>query len=209
MSGRPLLSYGPSETATNCLLSKYGLGKILNERSVNKLVSTIYKIIDEYPAYVQNAKSKKHLIEQTFSAEKVREKNESSIKKYMNFIWSFIFQSVRLRRRVLHYLCNNYFHELKFSIPLGNNYWANLLENDSYDPFSEIFICQEYADFIPNEPILKLIDIGANYGYFSLWLQSKIDNYPLKSLMIEASPKCKRSLQKSLMTKNYKFQATF
>ena len=114
----------------------------------------------------------------------------------MNFIWSFIFQFVRLRRRVLHYLCNNYFHELKFSIPIGNNYWANLLENDSFDPFSEIFICQEYADFIPNEPILKIIDIGANYGYFSLWLQAKLDNYPLKSLMIEASPKCKRSLQK-------------
>lgn len=120
----------------------------------------------------------------------------------MNFIWSFIFQSVKLRKRVLHYLCNNYFHELKFSIPLGNNYWANLLENDSFDPFSEIFICQEYADFIPNEPILKLIDIGANYGYFSLWLQSKIENCPLNSLMIEASPKCKRSLQKIIDDKN-------
>lgn len=80
VSERPLLSYGPSETATNYLLSKYGLGKILDERSVNKLVSTIYKIMDDYSEYVQNAKSKKHLIEQIFSAKKIREKMNQILK---------------------------------------------------------------------------------------------------------------------------------
>ena len=80
VSERPLLSYGPSETATNCLLSKYGLGKILDERSVNKLVSTIYKIMDDYSEYVQNAKSKKHLIEQIFSAKNIREKMNQILK---------------------------------------------------------------------------------------------------------------------------------
>ena len=95
---------------------------------------------------------------------------------------------------MLHYLRNKYFHEFEHSMPLESGYWAHLLEVDSYDSFSEIFIKQEYLDFIPEEPITRILDIGAHYGYFSLWLQSKNPEIQLTSLMIEPSPSCTRSL---------------
>jgi FkbM family methyltransferase len=79
---------------------------------------------------------------------------------------------------------------------LGNNYWAHLWENDAYDSFSEIFIQEEYADFIPDEPITKILDLGAHYGYFSLWLQSKRPKNEIYSLMVEPSQRCQRSLDK-------------
>ena len=89
-----------------------------------------------------------------------------------------------------------YFHEFHYSIPLENNYWAHLWENDAYDSFSEIFIQQEYSDFIPDEPITNILDLGAHYGYFSLWLQSKRPQDEIHSLMVEPSQRCQRSLEK-------------
>ena len=81
-------------------------------------------------------------------------------------------------------------------MPLGNGYWANLLENDAYDSFSEIFIQQEYADYLPKEPISRILDIGAHYGYFSLWLQSKNPEIEIHSLMVEPSSRSRRSLNR-------------
>ena len=86
-------------------------------------------------------------------------------------------------------------------MPVDNNYWAHLLEKDSYDSFSEIFIQREYLDFIPDEPISRILDIGAHYGYFSLWLQSTYPEIELASLMIEPSPSCTRSLKKIINQK--------
>ena len=100
------------------------------------------------------------------------------------------------RKKIIHFICYNYFHELDHKIPLGNGYWVQLLENDAYDSFSEIFIMQEYLDYLPDEPIQKIIDIGANYGYFSLWLQAKNPDWIIKSLLIEASRTSLRSLRK-------------
>jgi len=97
---------------------------------------------------------------------------------------------------MLAHLRLDYFHEFHDSIPLGSNYWAHLWENDAYDAFSEIFIQQEYSDFIPNEPLNKILDLGAHYGYFSLWIQSKRPQDEIRSLMIEPSLRCQRSLEK-------------
>jgi FkbM family methyltransferase len=94
------------------------------------------------------------------------------------------------------HLRNDYFHEFNHSFPVGNKYWANLWENDAYDSFSEIFIQQEYADFIPDEPITNILDLGAHYGYFSLWLQSKRPENEIYSLMVEPSQRCQRSLDR-------------
>ena len=99
-----------------------------------------------------------------------------------------------IRKKLLFHLKHKYFHELGHSIPIESGYWADLLEKDSYDSFSEIFIKQEYLEFIPDEPISSILDIGAHYGYFSLWLQSKRPEIKLTSLMIEPSPRCARSL---------------
>ena len=114
----------------------------------------------------------------------------------MNSIWSTLLSYSAFRKRILPHLAADYFHEFGHSIPLGNGYWANLLENDAYDSFSEIFIQQEYADYLPKEPISRVLDIGAHYGYFSLWLQSKHPEVAIYSLMIEPSLRCRRSLSR-------------
>lgn len=101
----------------------------------------------------------------------------------------------------------DYFHEFHHSIPLGNQLWAHLWENDAYDSFSEVFIQQEYADFIPDAPITNIIDLGAHYGYFSLWFQSKRPHDEIHSIMIEPSQRCQRSLKK--MTQYPKLNGRF
>ena len=77
----------------------------------------------------------------------------------------------KLRTKFIHSIKQNYFNELDIAIPLQNNYWANLFHNDSYDSFSEIFIQNEYAGFIPDIEIKSVIDLGAHNGFFSVWLQ--------------------------------------
>jgi FkbM family methyltransferase len=111
-------------------------------------------------------------------------------------LWSNLLKIPAFRRAILAHLRLAYFHEFHHSIPLGNNYWAHLWENDAYDSFSEIFIQQEYADFIPDEPITNILDLGAHYGYFSLWIQSKRPHVEIHSIMVEPSQRCQRSLQK-------------
>ena len=63
-------------------------------------------------------------------------------------------------------------------------------------PFQKFSLSKKYSDFIPNENILKVLDIGANYGYFSLWLQSKRSQDKIHSTLIEPSLRCSRSLEK-------------
>ena len=109
---------------------------------------------------------------------------------------SFLLKFKFIRNRVKFNFLHNYFNELQLTIPVGSDYWAYLCENDAYDSFSEIFIQQEYSDLIPDESILNVLDIGANYGYFSLWLQSKRPKDKIHSTLIEPSLRCSRSLNK-------------
>ena len=122
---------------------------------------------------------------------------------------SILLKPLSIRRRILSDLRYNYFHEFEHSIPLGNGYWAELLENDAYDSFSEIFIIQEYADFLPEEPLIRILDIGAHYGYFSLWVQSKFPDTEIYSVMVEPSPRCARSLQKLIRQKHIRNRYTY
>jgi FkbM family methyltransferase len=111
-------------------------------------------------------------------------------------LWSSLLKIRAFRRAILAHLRLDYFHEFHHSIPLGNNYWAHLWESDAYDSFSEIFIQQEYADFIPDETITNILDLGAHYGYFSLWLQTQRPQDEIHSLMVEPSQRCQRSLER-------------
>jgi len=113
---------------------------------------------------------------------------------------SFLLKFKFIRNRIKFHFIHSYFNELKLKIPLGSDFWAHLYENDSYDSFSEIFIQQEYSDFIPDEPITNILDIGANYGYFSLWLQSNRPNDKIHSILLEPSLRCRRSLEKLVGT---------
>ena len=110
----------------------------------------------------------------------------------ISFLLKFKFLRDRFKFRFLH----SYFNELELTIPVGSGYYAQLLESDSYDSFSEIFIQQEYSDFIPNEHITSVLDIGANFGYFSLWLQTKRPKDKIYSTLIDPSLRCSRSLKK-------------
>jgi FkbM family methyltransferase len=113
---------------------------------------------------------------------------------------SLFFKFKFLRNRLKFHFLYSYFHELQITIPVGSDYWAHLCENDSYDSFSEIFIQQEYSDFIPKENLFTILDIGANYGYFSLWLQSIRPKDKICSLLVEPSLRCRRSLEKLVGT---------
>jgi len=122
-------------------------------------------------------------------------------------IWNNLLKITAFRRAILTHLNADYFHEFRHSIPLGNDYWAYLWENDAYDSFSEIFIKQEYSNFIPDELLINILDLGANYGYFSLWLQSKRPKDKIHSTLIEPSLRCSRSLEK--LVKSPRLQKRF
>lgn len=107
----------------------------------------------------------------------------------------FFLSNAKIRRKVIHFLENNFFSELNLSLPVANGYWARIQEKDAYDSFSEIFIKQEYLSFLPPQPPEKILDIGANYGFFSLWLQSIYPQVPISSTLVEPSANCQSSLE--------------
>ena len=110
----------------------------------------------------------------------------------------------KVRRRLLFHLKQNFFHELVFSVPVKSGYRADLLETDSHDSFSEIFIQLEYENFLPDINFNKILDLGANYGYFSLWIQTINPDIKISSLMIESSKNCQRSLNSLIEQKDLK-----
>ena len=109
----------------------------------------------------------------------------------------------KLRAKFIHSIKQCYFDELDISIPLQNNYWAKLFRNDSYDSFSEIFIQNEYEDFIPDIEINRVIDLGAHNGFFSVWLQSNRPKTKIKSLLVEPSKRCFHVLTELTQRKEY------
>ena len=81
-SGRPILSYGPPDTATNRLLNANNLGIRLQQRSVDELTKVLIGIMDNYSEIVERVVSQNSRIEQSFSASMVRQKFSELIKEY-------------------------------------------------------------------------------------------------------------------------------
>ncbi len=119
----------------------------------------------------------------------------------MKLIWKTLLKSHYFRKSIITHILADYFHDIGLSIQIKNGYWARIFKNDAYDSFSEIFIKNEYVDFLPNATIRKVIDIGAHYGYFSLWLQSLNGNITLESLMIEPCIDCHHSIEELIRDK--------
>jgi len=73
-SKRPILSYGPQDTATNRILASNELGIRISDRSVTKLVNTIQDLESQYPSILNELSEITPEILVKFSADCVRSK---------------------------------------------------------------------------------------------------------------------------------------
>jgi len=73
-SGRPILSYGPKETATNRILETNNLGLRIHHRSVPKLVETLETLANQYQESIEKFAPVSSTIQEKFSADSVRRK---------------------------------------------------------------------------------------------------------------------------------------
>ena len=73
-SGRPIISYGPSDTSTNRLLSKNNLGIRVHKRSIVKLTNTIIQTIESYADAIAKSSFLNVDDQKKFSAVQVRDK---------------------------------------------------------------------------------------------------------------------------------------
>jgi glycosyltransferase involved in cell wall biosynthesis len=80
-SGRPILSYGPRETATNRMLETYKLGLRIHERSVPKLVDSLDTLVSQYQGSTKKFGTVSPSILEKFSADCVRRK----LRKILSF----------------------------------------------------------------------------------------------------------------------------
>ena len=73
-SGRPILSYGPMETATNRLLAANHIGLRIHERSIPKLVKTLENLVSQYELNINKIAFVSSMILEKYSADSVRRK---------------------------------------------------------------------------------------------------------------------------------------
>jgi glycosyltransferase involved in cell wall biosynthesis len=73
-SGRPILSYGPKETATNKILETNNLGLRIHDRSVPKLVESLETLVGQYEESIKKFAPPSPTIMEKFSAGCVRRK---------------------------------------------------------------------------------------------------------------------------------------
>ena len=73
-TGRPLLSYGPENTACNVVLRRHNLGFRIHNRSVENLEFTLSSIIENYAQILADQTSRKKEVMHSFSAIMVRSK---------------------------------------------------------------------------------------------------------------------------------------
>jgi len=74
VSGRPIISYGPSETSTNRLLKSHEIGTGIYNRSVKELVLSLTNVVNRYSEIVSDISSNNSLIGERFSAKEIRER---------------------------------------------------------------------------------------------------------------------------------------
>lgn len=119
-----------------------------------------------------------------------------------------------LRRRLVFEIKQNYFDNLDFNIPIGQDLLCTLNSNESVYSFSEIFIQNEYAKAFAQIPLpLKWLDIGAYHGYFSLYLclQHRLNqtDKKIQGLLIDADPRSIPAVEKLIKTNKLESQLDF
>ena len=78
-SGRPILSYGPEDTATNHFLKLNKVGVRVHERSILKLADSLNSIIENYSDHIFESKRIRISLGKYFSAHVMRKKLHSSL----------------------------------------------------------------------------------------------------------------------------------
>ena len=73
-TGRPILSYGPPDTATNKLLESHQFGIRINKRSTKALIQKLTSIIENYTLISQQSILRSSTIGRSFSAANIRKK---------------------------------------------------------------------------------------------------------------------------------------
>ena len=73
-TGRPILSYGPKETATNRILETSNIGLRIHDRSVPKLVDALDNMVKQYEESIKKFAPACPMILEKFSADCVRSK---------------------------------------------------------------------------------------------------------------------------------------
>jgi glycosyltransferase involved in cell wall biosynthesis len=73
-SKRPILSYGPKETATNRILETNNLGLRIHDRSVPKLVESLETLVSQYEESIKKFAKVSPMTSEKFSADCVRRK---------------------------------------------------------------------------------------------------------------------------------------
>ena len=72
--GRPILSYGPKNTATNRILKQHNIGIRLHQRSVENLTRLLLGVVENYKFWIVQAANQKTDYKNQFSAGLIREK---------------------------------------------------------------------------------------------------------------------------------------
>ena len=81
-SSRPILSYGPKETATNKILGMNNLGIRIHDRSVTKLVESLETLVGQYHESIKKFSSISPTILEKFSSDYVRRKLRNILSFY-------------------------------------------------------------------------------------------------------------------------------
>ena len=78
-SGKPIISYGPKDTATNRVLESDNIGIRIHQRSIDQLTKTILNLAEDYKSHHENSINVKNRVIDKISASKQRFKLSSII----------------------------------------------------------------------------------------------------------------------------------
>jgi len=81
-SGRPILSYGPKETATNKILEENNIGIRIYDRSITKVVKALEDLEGQYSTQTKKFATVKEMDLEKFSAQGVRKKLSKILKSH-------------------------------------------------------------------------------------------------------------------------------
>jgi FkbM family methyltransferase len=98
-----------------------------------------------------------------------------------------------IRRKIAFEIGCRYFSELGIELPIGAGMVCPVASRDAIFSFSEIFLEDEYGDFLRGLPLPETwLDIGCHAGYFTLYLareHRRRGSGDWKAMLIEPDPR--------------------